>query len=448
MEAIKCPNCGSERVEEISEEKYQCLSCDNTFLIHNLSKEFKMTDKHIEDVHNDLKEIISNIVVNGGTEIQADFENGFNLIKIKKYDAALELFNKLCESRSYTYKAWFGKYMALTKDFTVEDEDAVCSEEYIECIDNMRKCKDFPQDIDNKIIQYLECIFTENKNTKMNIREQLNASIKGIENRKEEEIKSNSDTESSFESETKLKEIINCITVIQWIVTIVSGLIAEGLVIKKLFFGWLMASITAINAPMPAATDSGAGTALKNGFLNLIAIPLKFIILVAVIAVVAFAIYKLLDMVFDELRLGYESKLDKQNSERENHNNKINNLNSQSEDLKRQLSKLNGQIALYGMINFKDLSTLRAYKKEFIADPKKNNLKIPDKVKVELTEAGQDSAKVIKSVHEVTGLGFLEAKELVDNAPKVIKEDASKEEAEKIKTKLEAEGAKVTIKFK
>ena len=107
MEAIKCPNCGSERVEEISEEKYQCLSCDNTFLIHNLSKEFKMTDKHIEDVHNDLKEIISNIVVNGGTEIQADFENGFNLIKIKKYDAALELFNKLCESRSYTYKAWF-----------------------------------------------------------------------------------------------------------------------------------------------------------------------------------------------------------------------------------------------------------------------------------------------------------------------------------------------------
>jgi large subunit ribosomal protein L7/L12 len=65
---------------------------------------------------------------------------------------------------------------------------------------------------------------------------------------------------------------------------------------------------------------------------------------------------------------------------------------------------------------------------------------------VELTEVGPNKVKIIKAVREATGLGLKEAKELVDNAPKVIKEGASKEEAEDIKTKLEAEGAKATLK--
>ena len=65
---------------------------------------------------------------------------------------------------------------------------------------------------------------------------------------------------------------------------------------------------------------------------------------------------------------------------------------------------------------------------------------------VELTEAGANKVKVIKVVRELTGLGLKEAKEVVDNAPKVIKEAASKEEAEDIQKKLEAEGAKVTLK--
>ena len=65
---------------------------------------------------------------------------------------------------------------------------------------------------------------------------------------------------------------------------------------------------------------------------------------------------------------------------------------------------------------------------------------------VELTEVGPNKVKVIKVVREATGLGLKEAKELVDNAPKTLKEAASKEEAEAIKGKLEAEGAKVTLK--
>lgn len=65
---------------------------------------------------------------------------------------------------------------------------------------------------------------------------------------------------------------------------------------------------------------------------------------------------------------------------------------------------------------------------------------------VELTEVGPNKVKVIKVVREVTGLGLKEAKEVVDGAPKTLKEAASKEEAEDIKAKLEAEGAKVTLK--
>ena len=65
---------------------------------------------------------------------------------------------------------------------------------------------------------------------------------------------------------------------------------------------------------------------------------------------------------------------------------------------------------------------------------------------VELTDVGPNKVKVIKVVREATGLGLKEAKDLVDAAPKMIKEGASKEEADDIKAKLEAEGAKVTLK--
>jgi len=69
-----------------------------------------------------------------------------------------------------------------------------------------------------------------------------------------------------------------------------------------------------------------------------------------------------------------------------------------------------------------------------------------DEFDVELTEIGPNKVKVIKVVREVTGLGLKEAKDLVDGAPKMVKEAASKADAEEIKTKLEAEGAKVTLK--
>ena len=65
---------------------------------------------------------------------------------------------------------------------------------------------------------------------------------------------------------------------------------------------------------------------------------------------------------------------------------------------------------------------------------------------VELTEVGPNKVKVIKVVREATGLGLKEAKDVVDSAPKAVKSGVSKEEPEDLKTKLEAEGAKVTLK--
>lgn len=69
-----------------------------------------------------------------------------------------------------------------------------------------------------------------------------------------------------------------------------------------------------------------------------------------------------------------------------------------------------------------------------------------DSFDVELTEVGPNKVKVIKVVRELTGLGLKEAKAVVDEAPKMVKEGADKAEAEDIKAKLEAEGAKVTLK--
>ena len=69
-----------------------------------------------------------------------------------------------------------------------------------------------------------------------------------------------------------------------------------------------------------------------------------------------------------------------------------------------------------------------------------------DEFDVELVSAGASKVKVIKVVREITGLGLKEAKELVDGAPKVVKEGVSKAEAEEIETKLEAEGAEVNLK--
>ena len=85
-------------------------------------------------------------------------------------------------------------------------------------------------------------------------------------------------------------------------------------------------------------------------------------------------------------------------------------------------------------------------KRKFIYATDLATLREKDEFDVELTEVGSAKVKVIKVVREATGLGLKEAKDLVDSAPKVIKEGADKATAEDLKAKLEEAGAKVTLK--
>ncbi len=80
------------------------------------------------------------------------------------------------------------------------------------------------------------------------------------------------------------------------------------------------------------------------------------------------------------------------------------------------------------------------------AGPATAEVEEKDEFDVELTEIGDQKVKVIKVVREITGLGLKEAKDLVDGAPKIVKEAVSKAEAEELKKKIEEVGAKVTLK--
>ena len=83
MKAIKCPNCGSEQVKELTEEKYACMACDNVFLIHNHSKEFRKTDEHISSMHQDLKDDISKLMNSNNIDPDAIIEKAEQHLKKK-----------------------------------------------------------------------------------------------------------------------------------------------------------------------------------------------------------------------------------------------------------------------------------------------------------------------------------------------------------------------------
>lgn len=113
MEAIKCPNCGSEKVRKITEEKYECLACDNLFLVHNLSKEFRQTDEHIENVHQDLKKTIEhmNFAASGGSGkdgLDNRYKNAMTLLKQGNISAAQQAFNKIKNDFIWSYKGYYG----------------------------------------------------------------------------------------------------------------------------------------------------------------------------------------------------------------------------------------------------------------------------------------------------------------------------------------------------
>mgnify|MGYP000056544773 CR=1 FL=1 len=138
MEAIKCPNCGSEKVKEITEEKYVCLACDNVFLVHNLSKEFRATDSHISEVHQDIREKLDSI-----KEIASSSNSDENEMKEMLYDAekalkdqeylyAYEIFEKYAAMKPESAIGYEGMFRSLTANYTIsrlipleENQDSV-----------------------------------------------------------------------------------------------------------------------------------------------------------------------------------------------------------------------------------------------------------------------------------------------------------------------------------
>lgn len=134
MEAIKCPNCGSEKVKELTEEKYVCLGCDNIFLVHNLSKEFRQTDAHIADVHQDLKDDIKKIVNMNIVDTDALIEKAEQHLKMEDWDMAVDLYNKAAEDNPNKSRAWYGLYKALTGNFEAVNRYAlyVCDGNYLD----------------------------------------------------------------------------------------------------------------------------------------------------------------------------------------------------------------------------------------------------------------------------------------------------------------------------
>lgn len=114
MEVIKCPVCGNEKCKEITEDKYICLACDNVFLIHNLSKEFKQTDEHIDRVYTDLKDtIINNMASADG--LDSAYRSAISLVERGDYRDAQEIFDDISKKYAWSYKGWYGQFLVAKK---------------------------------------------------------------------------------------------------------------------------------------------------------------------------------------------------------------------------------------------------------------------------------------------------------------------------------------------
>lgn len=314
MEAIKCPNCGSEKVQELTEEKYVCLACDNVFLVHNLSKEFRMTDGHIADVHEDLSKKIEGLnknlenmtIHNNGADVDALFENAFHLLKIEKYDLALEKFTALCVDYSNVFDSWFGKYLAITENGHSVDEKIAYSSEAIECIENMRKCEDYSEEDDNVICGYLESVFKREK-SKLEIKlkpledraDILKSELNNVERKLDELSKEHTSIKQQEESREARNSILSKIEGGSKLGLIV---FSEIKIIKTLFINWLGSSIEIVNGPLPEAGTLAASEAFGSAALNFVAIPFKFIISLGVAIGVPVLIYIILTMIFGGMK--------------------------------------------------------------------------------------------------------------------------------------------------
>lgn len=158
MEEIKCPSCGSGAVRKITEEKYECMACDNLFLVHNLSKEFQKTDEHIENVHQDLKKTIEhmNFAASGGSGrdgLDNRYKNAMTLLNQGNISAAKAEFTGIRNDFMWSYKGYYGLVLCEKKKKYMNWSEAG------DCIQQIYRCEDVTQEI----LQEMEGILNDGR---------------------------------------------------------------------------------------------------------------------------------------------------------------------------------------------------------------------------------------------------------------------------------------------
>lgn len=163
MVAIKCPNCGSEKVQSLTEEKYVCLACDNVFLVHNASKEFRQTDEHISNVHADISSqlaAIQNSVQRQnaqGMDVDYVFQQAMSLLDTDN-NAAEDIFIDIAEEHPWCYKGWYGLCLYITQIECISDFGANVELLY-ERYQKMILCADLPTDKKESMLQQIKSSF-------------------------------------------------------------------------------------------------------------------------------------------------------------------------------------------------------------------------------------------------------------------------------------------------
>lgn len=146
MEAIKCPNCGSEKIQELTEEKYVCLACDNVFLVHNLSKEFRQTDEHISEIHRDLKDTLENLNIGEGKDgLNNLVKNANALFKQGKIESAQSKFLEICEHYAWSYQGYYGMFCCVLNSGNYKIQTL------LEYCNRMKACDDYTLEVDEEV---------------------------------------------------------------------------------------------------------------------------------------------------------------------------------------------------------------------------------------------------------------------------------------------------------
>jgi hypothetical protein len=348
METIKCPNCGHGKVQQISEEKYYCPACTTEFLVHNRSKEFQETDRHIESVHRDLKAAISNIVFSAGaSDRDARFDNAFHLIEIGEYETAKKEFDSLCKECSNHYESWWGEILVLTKQFTELSDEIVCSDEMVLYINNMRNTKNYSKEIEKVLVQKLEEYFAD-------ARAETEASLEELKSRIESQ---NGSLQQMYEEQgtlshrqEELQGIVNeervlagqarkRFNAIKNIIFAVILFLAEAKIIS-FFWKKVMKSVDVITQPALDPSDPEAGSAFGSAVLNFFSIPVKIVICIAVVV----AVFWFLKLLFG---IGENSESEGTEEESVQHSSELAKVSNQRADSVERSKNLSADIMSY-----------------------------------------------------------------------------------------------------